>query len=163
MWQEAAPACEAHPYLLEKLVKPHGIRQRNDVLLVPMRDASGELWGVQTITPDGAKRFLRDARKRGLHALGGAIVDVLAICEGYATAASVHEATGYPVAVAFDAGNLEPVAKTLREKYTNAKIIICGDDDSGTEERTGRNPGRHCAEAAARAVGGIVALPEFLQ
>lgn len=162
MWHEAAPPVPNHAYLATKGVQAHGIRQRDDVLLVPMRDAMGELWAVQTIAPDGTKRFLRGARKRGLyHAIGGAVGDVLAICEGYATAATVHEATGYPVAVAFDAGNMEPVAKALRAKYPGARIIVCADDDKGTEERTGRNPGRYYAEQAARAVGAAIALPEF--
>ncbi|MBK9986174.1 MAG: toprim domain-containing protein [Betaproteobacteria bacterium] len=84
---------------------------------------------------------------------------VLAVCEGYATAASVHQATGRPTAVAFDAGNLANVAKTLRKLYPAVLVVIAGDDDRATEARTGSNPGRLKAEAAARAVHGLAVFP----
>lgn len=62
------------------------------------------------------KLFLKGGRKSGLwHWCGDpAGASVLLIAEGYATAASLHQATGRPVAVAFDAGNLAHVAKALR-------------------------------------------------
>ena len=75
------------------------------------------------------------------------------VAEGYATAASVHEATGYPVAVAFDAGNLEPVAETIREKLPDCSIIIAGDNDKS-------GVGQEKARAAAAASGGKVVIPE---
>ena len=84
-------------------------------------------------------------------------MDTLCIAEGYATAASIYESTGYAVAVAFDAGNLEPVAVTLRRKFPKTKIVICADNDIGTP----RNPGLTRALEAARAVDGLVALPTF--
>ena len=159
-WQRAMPADPAHPYLQRKRVAVHGLRQLGDRLLVPMRDGSGALWAVQSITGDGEKRFMRGARKRGLyHAIGPQVAGVLCIAEGYATAASIHEATGHPVAVAFDCGNLLPVARTLRGKYPQARILICADNDTATAARTGRNPGIEAATEAAQAVGGVVASP----
>ncbi len=159
-WQRATPADPAHPYLQRKRVGVHGLRQSGPRLLVPMRDGRGALWAVQSINEDGNKRFMRGARKRGLyHAIGTDVAGVLCIAEGYATAASIFEATGYPVAVAFDCGNLQPVAKTLRGKYPQARILICADNDTATEERTGRNPGIEAATQAAQAVGGVVASP----
>ena len=80
------------------------------------------------------------------------------LAEGYATAVSLHEATGCPVAVAFDAGNLAGVAKALRQCYPAALLVLCGDDDRATEARTGRVK----AEAAARSVSGFTAVPEGL-
>lgn len=159
-WRRAAPADAAHAYLQRKGVGVHGLRQQGDRLLVPMRDAAGALWAVQSITADGDKRFLRGARKRGLyHAIGPQVGGVLCIAEGYATAASILEATGHPVAIAFDCGNLLPVARTLRGKFPQARIVICADNDVTTAERTGRNPGIEAATAAAQAVGGVVASP----
>lgn len=159
-WQRAAAADPAHAYLQQKRVAAHGLRQLGDRLLVPMRDGSGALWAVQSITGDGEKRFMRGARKRGLyHAIGPQVAGVLCIAEGYATAASIFEATGYPVAVAFDCGNLLPVARTLRGKYPQARILICADNDTATAERIGRNPGIEAATEAAQAVGGVVASP----
>nr|WP_243855531.1 DUF927 domain-containing protein [Aquabacterium sp. A08] len=84
------------------------------------------------------------------------------VAEGYATAASLFEATGYPVAVAFDAGNLQHVACALRKAHPAALLVVCGDDDRDTEAQTGINPGRMKASAAAQAVRGLVVLPEGL-
>ena len=81
------------------------------------------------------------------------------VAEGYATAATIYQATGHPIAVAFDCGNLEPVARALRKKYPRARIVICADNDLETEQRTGRNPGMEAARRAAAAVGGTVAVP----
>lgn len=159
------------PYLMRKGVQPHGVRfVHPGTLLVPLRDAAGTLWNLQRIAPakplDGGpdKLFLKGGRKSGLwHWCGtpeGA--PVLIVAEGYATAASLHEATGRPAAVAFDAGNLQPVARILRKLYPAALIVIAGDDDRDTEARTGTNPGRVKAEAAARAVQGLAAFPEPL-
>lgn len=156
LWSQAGKAHPSHRYLLHKCVEAHGIRQLGDKLVIPLRDTAGKLHSLQFIGPDGSKRFLSGGRKRGLyHAIGGAVGDELLIAEGYATAASVHEATFKPVAVAFDCGNLEPIAKALRAKYPRVAITLCADNDAGTEG----NPGLTAANAAARAVGGKVAIP----
>jgi putative DNA primase/helicase len=159
---QGAPAHESHPYLLAKGIKPHGIRQCDGLLLVPLRDTSGTLWNLQTIAVDGEKRFLRGGRVQGLYGcVGGKVVDTLLIAEGFATAASLYEATGLPVAIAFSANNLEPSARALRAKYPAVQIIIAADNDEETERRVGINPGRRHAERAARVVGGFVCWPEF--
>lgn len=149
-------------YLQGKGVQPYGVRfQADGTLLVPMHNAAGELVNVQRIAGDGTKRFLPGGRKSGCWHLIGDVTgaDVLLIAEGYATAASVHEATGKPVAVAFDAGNLTKVAQALHELYPQARLLIAGDDDRDTEQRTGKNPGRSGAGAAARAVQGASVFP----
>jgi len=167
---EAASTKGHSPYLTRKGVHAHGVRFAPDgCLLVPVRDAAGKLWNLQRIAPerpaDGTdKLFLKGGRKSGLwHWCGdpaGALV--LLVAEGYATAASLHEATGYPVAVAFDAGNLAHVTKALRQQHRAALLVVCGDDDRDTEARTGTNTGRVKAEAAARAVRGLAVFPEGL-
>jgi putative DNA primase/helicase len=159
-WQRACAACHQHPYLAAKGVGSYGLRQVDGLLLVPMRDGDGRLWSLQTIAADGSKRFQAGGRKRGLYyAIGRPVIDVVCIAEGYATAASIYEATGYPTAVAFDAGNLEPVACELRGKFPQALIVVCADDDAATALRRGINPGLASAHLAAQAVGGVVALP----
>lgn len=158
-------------YSSRKGVKNYGLRFAADnTSLVPMRDETGVLWNLQSIAPtkpaDGRpdKLFLRRGRKSGLFHWCGkpAGAKVLLVCEGYGTAASVFEATNRPTAVAFDAGNLGKVARTLRKAYPAALIVICGDHDIATEARTGKNPGRLGAESAARSVGGIAVFPENL-
>ncbi len=169
LW-DAASDTGTSPYLIRKGVQGHGVRFTPDgVLLVPLRDAAGQLWNVQTIAPEKPfngtdKLFLKGGRKSGLWHLCGdpAGALVLLVAEGYATAASVHQATGRPVAVAFDAGNLPHVAKALHQAHPAALIVICGDDDLQTFEEKGHNPGRDKATAAARAVAGLAVFPEGL-
>ncbi|MDO9199302.1 DUF927 domain-containing protein [Rhodoferax sp.] len=177
LWAQASETGES-PYLIRKGVQPHGLRFTADSwLLVPLRDAAGELWNVQRIAPmkpahDGTdKLFLKNGRKSGLwHLLGNvASTDsdstgpaVLLVAEGYATAASLFEATGRPVAVAFDAGNLAHVAKALHTLYPAALLVLCGDDDVHTFATKGHNPGRDKATAAARAVHGLAVFPDSL-
>ena len=55
---------------------------------------------------------------------------VLCIAEGFATGATIHEATRYPVAVAFNARNLDEVARALRVELPDVTLIICADDDA---------------------------------
>ncbi len=155
-WAAAAPAV-THPYLSAKRVKPHGTRVDGHQLFVPMRDAAGKLHSLQTIGPDGEKRFMPGGRVRGCyHAIGKPSVSLI-VCEGYATGATLHEATGYAVAVAFNAGNLQAAAVSLRAKYPCLTIIIAADDDW----KTPGNPGLTAAQQAAQAVGGKVAVPDF--
>ena len=144
---------------MKKQVMAHGVRFSRGSIVVPVRDATGELAGLQFIDGDGGKKFLTGTAKKGCwHSVGAISPDApLCICEGYATGASIHKAMGWPVAIAFDAGNLTPVAKALRAKYPAQKIIVCADNDI----KTLGNPGVNRAREAAGAVGGLVAVPAF--
>jgi len=156
-WAAARPAVD-HPYLTAKGIKPHGVRvEGGHTLLVPMRDAEGRLHGLQGIAPDGGKRFMPGQRVQGLYHAIGKPGSKIIVCEGYATGASLHEETGLAVAVAFNAGNLLPVAKALRGKYPAMPLVIAADDDWRTEG----NPGLTKAREAAAAVGGSLAKPDF--
>ena len=157
LWDKSHPATGQHPYLARKGVQSYGVRLLRDSLVIPLRDVDGALHSLQFIRPDGEKRFLTGGRKRGCYYAIGRPVDDLCICEGYATAASIYEATGYATASAFDAGNLEPVARALRGKFPRLRLILCADNDAGTPG----NPGVRDAEAAARAVRGFLAVPSF--
>lgn len=159
-WQAAtADGAESHPYLVRKQVGVYGVKVSGDSLLIPVRDTAGTLHGLQRIGPDGDKRFTPGTAVTGhYHMIGEPTTGGrLFICEGYATAASVHEATGAPVALAFNAGNLPAVAKALQSTYPDTAKTIAGDDDTHREG----NPGRTHAEAAARLVGAPVLFPVF--
>lgn len=156
IWRDATPAKASHPYLTAKGIQPHGLREHEGALIVPMRDGS-ELHSLQRIFPDGEKRFLPGGRVTGCYFSIGHPGDVLHICEGYATGASIYEATGGAVAVAFNAGNLQHVARSLREKYPDARLVLCADDDSAKPDNTGLEK----ATEAAQAVGGSLAVPDF--
>lgn len=157
LWERAKPAIDAHAYLVAKQVPAYGLRQLRDVLLIPARDETGRLHTLQFIGADGSKRFLTGGRIRGCYCAIGRPAKVLLICEGYATAATLHEATGHATAAAFSAGNLEPVARALRAKFPRLALVLAADNDHATLG----NPGLTAALAAARAVGGRVAVPTF--
>src|SRR6185436_13424005 len=103
-----------------KRVGSYGVRVESDgTTLIPMRTLAGELASLQLIKADGEKRFLPGAPARDLlHWLGSPDdASSIAIAEGYATAATIHGATGLPVACAFNAGNLPGIARMLRERF----------------------------------------------
>ena len=164
IWGEAKAPSPEHPYLVAKGIGPRGLKEYKDLLVVPVY-REGSMVSLQFIAADGGKRFLSGGNIEGGYAsISGAAASrgKIVIAEGYATAASLFEATGVPVVVAFNAGNLLPVARAIRAKYPAAEITIAGDNDQWTVVR-GKpvNVGMVRARAAADAVGGRVAMPEF--
>lgn len=181
IWQIAKPAPPDHPYLLRKQIKPHGLRlgrwERSikddqgkfhkliidDVLLVPMFDEVGSLRSLQAIFKETHPELGRDkdffpcAGIAGLFWWIGAKSDPVFIAEGVATAASLHEETGCRVFIAFSAGNLLAVSKTIRERLPDTELIFCADNDQNTLG----NPGVTRATDAAAAVGAEVYIPPF--
>ena len=157
LWDKGRDADVQHPYLAAKKIRPFGIRQLQDSLLVPVRDIQGVLHGLQFILLDGKKRFLKGTAVTGCYHAIGKVNGTILIAEGYATGATLHEITGHAVACAFSAGNLKPVAVALREKYPDTVLVICADDDHFSEG----NPGLTKATEAARAVDGLLAIPRF--
>jgi putative DNA primase/helicase len=156
IWRDAPLAKPEHPYLERKRVKPHGIRQFGDDLMIPIRDAGGVLHSLQFIGPDGEKRFLPGGAIRGhFHVIGNPPGRALCICEGFATGATIFEVTGYPTIVAFNAKNLSPVAQAMRAAFPKLRIVMCADNDFGTPG----NPGVTEATKAAKLVNGRVAIP----
>lgn len=155
-WNSAEPAPDDHEYLKRKGIRSHGIKLLEGKLIIPLR-INGEICSVQSIAPDGDKRFLPGGQITGGYFGIGKPQDTICVVEGFATGASVYEATGYAVAVAFNCGNLNNVAQAMRDKFPQAKLIVCGDDDY----RTANNPGRSAAILAAQNNGGMVAVPIF--
>lgn len=156
----ALPDAGSSAYLDRKGVRAFGLRFSRGSVVVPMRTADNRMVGLQFIDGDGKKRFLTGTAKAGaFHMLGdpGPSPKLIGIAEGYATAATVHLArhTQWPVAVAFDAGNLKPVAVALRARWPEALIVVLADDD----RTTSGNPGRTKAEAVVKVLGGAVLLP----
>lgn len=132
-------------YLQRKGVKAHGVRfTEKGALVVPMMDTAGRVHGLQFILSKDthAERIKKTGRdkeywptglvKQGHFFLIGSpdIAGICLVAEGYATGASLHEATQLPVAVAFDAGNLMPVGEALRKRYKRARLLFCADDDA---------------------------------
>lgn len=186
---------QGHVYLKRKGVRSHGLRvgpwtkineETGEVwtvtpaaLLVPIRDAKKTIHSMQAIYPKKVggrdKDFLKHGPKEGLFYsfgkpqtvdVGGQQRMVIMIGEGYATLASAHECTGHAAIVAFDAGNLLPVAKVIRARFPDACLVFLADNDQWTgptpkNPHTPENPGLTKAREAAKAVGGLVAVPPF--
>jgi phage/plasmid primase-like uncharacterized protein len=153
-----ADASADHPYLVRKRIEAHGVKiDRAGRLVVPVIDAQGEILSYQTIDAEGNKRFLKGGKiEGGFYELRGNR-KVVFVGEGFATCASIHEATGYTVLVAFDCGNLAKVAKSAKEMFPGAKIVIGADNDQFTEGNPGVTKGR----AAAQLVFGEIVYPNF--
>lgn len=148
----------------------------DNALLVPISDRKRKIHSLQAIFPgkmaalgDRNKDYLADGAKRGLfHTIGKPIMHegrrVFVLCEGYATGASIHECTGHLVLVCFDSSNLVAVAESLRcgltEVGKEAVIVLAADNDRWTTKPV-ENPGVHFAQRAAKAVKGLVVVPEF--
>lgn len=167
VWDKLAPdgSCQ---YLEAKCVKAYGLKfSDSGCAYLPLLDAQGGIHGLQILLPKGHKRIEQTGRNKDFWPAGlikkghwfqiGAVRDIALIAEGYATAASIHEATGLPVAVAFDAGNVLPVAEAIKKRHRAVKVLICADDDFKSDG----NPGMSAASAAALAVGGEIIAPVF--
>ncbi|MGU5616064.1 DUF927 domain-containing protein [Aeromonas caviae] len=136
------------------LIREGGENFHAGSLVVALTDEGGALVNVQLIRADGSKRYLAGGQKAGaFHRIDGG--ELVAVVEGYATGLSVHLAIGATVYCAMDAGNLHAVAAIARRQNPEARILLCGDNDEGTQG----NPGKLKAEQAAVAIGGLVALP----
>lgn len=185
---QGRPVPADHLYLTRKDIAPQGLVMMDEVvdfppgspdpqkfggkdhLLIPAHDMDGKVWAVQSISPHGKKSFPRGATKADMHHLIGEDDGrrPLLLAEGYATGRDLHEGTTYPVAVCFDAGNLERVAALYRERYPSRLLVIAGDNDHRKEqeidERTQQpkvNVGKTKALETAAAVGGFALLPAF--
>lgn len=174
-WAACAPTGDCD-YLAKKGVSAHGLRfSPSGALAIPMMDAAGKIHGLQIIRSSATVKAKRVRQKeywpqgmstKGHSHLIGLPTWIVLVAEGYATAASLHEATGLPVAVAFDAGNLAAVATAMRKRYRAAKILICADDDilAACRQCKGKvvlslHPTvcPHCAEDHGRSNAGVTA------
>ncbi len=162
--EDLPPASPENPYLKAKGVKTcNGLCEDGETLVVPVYDHDGRIMSLQRIKPDGTKRFHPGGKTAGgFFPINKGRSGTLIVCEGPATGLTLHEANpAATVLIAFSGGNLEAVSCMARDRYPDRQIILPGDDDHETEARTGKNPGRLKAQAAARAVGGKVCFPTF--
>lgn len=180
-------------YLASKHVQGFGVRYTSgNSAVVPVIDTTGRIHGLQFLrTPKQAETSKRPAKeywpsgmvKNGHFHLIGSPQWIVLVAEGYATAATLHMATGYPVAVAFDAGNLRPVAEAMKKRYRDVRVLICADDDALQKCRAckarivlpehpstcpacgkphgAENAGLAAASTAAMAVNGAWVAPRF--
>lgn len=154
---------DGHDHQAYKAAGKWFVHAKRGTIAVPVCDDTAKLWNLQLIFSAGNKQFIKNGRKSGcFHFIGeyppADSTAWLLACEGYATGASLHMASGDPVAVAFDAGNLVHVAKTLRDNWPQAQLLFCGDNDVETHG----NPGMSKATEAAKLTGGRWCVPDFV-
>lgn len=144
-----------HPYFKKKGLSKNYYTKQDDKgnILIKLQDTQGFHWATQRIFNDGTKTFKvfltseekknkikYQSRKKGNFGLIGAIAlygDEFIICEGFATGATLYEATNKIIIVAIDSSNIIHVTKNIKNKFPNSKIIIAADNDANNKKNVG--------------------------
>ncbi|EFI6670470.1 DNA primase, partial [Escherichia coli] len=159
------PQATEHEYLTRKgILAAPGVRLNNkNELVIPFSNSRGEIRSYQRIPATGGKdaRILKDSEKTGNWFTFGTPENgrPLLFAEGYATAASLHEATGLPVLMTVDAGNMIDVAENARQIWTDSPFVFCADNDHQRKI----NKGVSSAKKAAASTHGEVIIPAFTE
>jgi len=161
-------------YLKNKGVKAHGIRfgREPGVLAIPLRSAHDSIVAIQWIfdKPKNPEQGNKTFWPKGADIAGASFAigeiqrgEPIFIAEGYATGATIHEVLNVPVVVAFNSGNLVPVAKHYSSRFPDSTLVFCADDDWKSTNGKGEpyNAGVIFAKKASRAVQGYVVIPQF--
>ncbi len=161
IWKAATTAPYNYPYLKHKGIRTHGAKVYRGALVLPVLNIDKQITSLQFIDSQGRKRLLSGGRKQGCFIpVAGTLQDArkIIISEGWATVCTLAE--GEPTATALaaiDAGNLEPLALSIRQRLPNVEMIIAGDDD----RLTPGNPGVTKARAAAVTADALLAFPQW--
>jgi putative DNA primase/helicase len=148
---------DSHQYLIDKDVASHGLKVNKEKLLIPMFNIDGEIVNIQSINISGEKRFHKGGLVKGCFYLIGEVKDIIVLCEGYATGATIYSAVKEATVICFNSSNLKNIALELSSLHPNASILIAGDDDQFNEI----NSGRIEAIKAAKHIGGYTVFPKF--
>ena len=156
IWLSGGAAHPDHPYLKRKGIQTHGVRITGDGrLMVPLYDQDRKLSTLQYIDDQGGKLYHPGGQTGGKFWMVGSLDEpgTLFVAEGFATAATIYEATNRPCVVAYSASNLVPVTGTLREMHgaTQDIVIVADNDSSGV--------GQRYAEQASAKFGARVVMP----
>jgi len=171
-WERSALSSGDSDYLARKMVKGHGVRySKAGAVVVPLFNVYGSVMGLQFINnkkdEGGRDKFFwpPGMSVAGNFFMVGEVKSGKPICiaEGYATAASIHESTGYPVAVVFNSGNIVPASHAIRSLHPDCPMLFCADDDWRTTDPKGLpyNPGLGQATKATLDLKGYLVKPKF--
>ncbi|MBP3221259.1 MAG: PriCT-2 domain-containing protein [Neisseriaceae bacterium] len=167
IWKnKTTPINANHPYLQKKGISDPNVLQsiryhpRFNSLVVPLKN-KGNIVGLQFIKADGDKKFNAGIDKKGSAITIGnraLMPQGFFVAEGFATAASIVQATGKPCVMAIDAGNLPAAMQSLKGFVAkhNAPVVFCADKDENGK-------GEHSAKIAAEIFGNNaqVIIPDF--
>ncbi len=153
IWTDCTGASPDHPYLKRKGITPYGARVTGDGrLVVPLYDADGTLSSLQYIDAEGGKLYHPGGQTGGKFWWLGSMDEpgAIYVAEGFATAATIHQATHRPVVVAYSASNLVPVVEAMRVLHPTSDLVVVADNDrSGVGQRYAEQA---CAKHGARMV-----------
>ncbi|MBR5675926.1 MAG: PriCT-2 domain-containing protein, partial [Neisseriaceae bacterium] len=169
IWAKSTTAIPLnHGYLQKKgisdpaVLKSIRYNPRFKTLVIPLKN-KGHIVGLQFINADGSKNFNADIEKKGSAITIGNrddMVNGFFVAEGFATAASIVQATGKPCIMAIDAGNLPIVAENLKTfvSNNNVPVVFCTDKDADGK-------GEKYAKQAAAILGkqAKVITPDFTE
>lgn len=131
------------------------------LLVVPcyLGGFADQLSSVELIDYVGSKRTLKGGRMSDAFWTPVGLVEAaesgsrIGIAEGIATALSISQVKGFPCVAARSCGNLCATAKTLRNRFPTATLIVCSDKGNGEE----------AAKEAQKEANARIAAPEFDQ
>lgn len=134
LWNRLPFATVENGYLQRKKILPHNTKTSEDGrLVVPLFNEQGELRSLQFIPSEEGekKKFFTGAETKGCFWwIGDPDSQKVFLCEGFATASSVHESTGSTVFIAFSCFALAPTARILQE-HGKAVTVVADNDDAG--------------------------------
>lgn len=157
IWQDCTAAHPDHPYLKRKSINVHGARVTGDGrLVIPLFNKDNTLSTIQYIANDGSKLYHKGGATGGKYWTLGNIENpkIIYVAEGFATAATINEATGSNCIVAYSASNLVPVVEALREQFGSQQeiVIVADNDNSGIGQK-------YADQASAKFGGRVVVMP----
>lgn len=154
-------AYNQHPYLVKKSFEKNYFLKQDEFgnLLVPLKDIDGKFWSCQRIFPSGDKMIgqllTKEEKEAGIkhlakkqgcfHIIGAKQIDnvkEIIICEGFATAVSIHEAIKKPIVMGIDIYNIENLVKIFKDKFPDKNIIVAPDNDKKNELKGKENIGK---------------------
>ena len=157
IWTKCTGSEDTHPYLQHKGVKSHGSRVTGDGrLALPLYGEDDSISSLQYISAEGGKQFHSGGAVSGKFWTLGTMDESgpLFIAEGFATAATIAEATGRPCVVAYSASNIPAVTGIMREKYgIGQELIIVADND---EHGVGK---KYADQASVRSSAKVIMPP----
>jgi putative DNA primase/helicase len=162
-YRSCEPLRRSHPYLEKQgldMTGCFGVRLDAEGWIVVPAFTDGQLVSYQRIAPDGTKRFAQGCPIHGSsYTIERKGATLTVVTEGWATGLAIFAAVrDARVIVAWSAGNLP-------QGYPNIRgwRVVAGDNDHGTEEKRGWNPGIEAAQKAAELLKCGVAYPEGIR
>lgn|GEM_PF-2134426 len=181
--KKVRPMTLLHKYLEQKnlvelnfnsLIDPLGVTNDNK-LVVPIRNISNELMGLQTIDVSGKKLMLKGSQKKGnFYTISYKDTylknaEIVFIGEGFATMASIYIAA-YKISneiricsiVAIDVYNIESVLNSIIQQKLNPRIILVADNDCANEINIGVQTCTHIFNKYKSLINLDIYIPKIL-